>query len=442
VSAPRPEPTARTITEDGPALGAVPDSPPPPPSSREWHLVGEDGVRASRRAPWPVRTPRAYDVDDTHELTVIVPTRNEHDNVAPLVDGLTAVVGDRAVRVLFVDDSDDATPQEVVRVGRSSDLDVDLLHRPRGRRGGGLGGAVLEGLAATESPYAVVMDGDLQHPPGVVAKLLDQAHVTGADVVVASRHAPGGSEGGLSNVGRVLVSRGSIALSKLVFPRRLRGVSDPMSGFFLVRRAALDPAAMRPQGFKILLELLARHRDLTRSEVAFEFGERLAGTSKASLAEGLVFVRQLARLRVAAWRDRRRPPLRRKGSLLRAVSFAAVGVTGLGVNLLAMWLLADPATLHLYYLAAAVLSTQASSTWNFLLVDRLVYRGPKRGTAVGRYAGFLTASNAVLLLRVPVLALLVGGLHVHYLLATSLTLFLGYFIRFRSQERLTLLETS
>lgn len=128
--------------------------------------------------------------------------------------------------------------------------------------------------------------------------------------------------------------------------------------------------------------------------------------------------------------------------MLRAAAFAAVGVTGLGVNLLAMWLLADPGTLHVNYLAAAVLSTQASSTWNFLLVDNLVYRGRKRGTGLGRYAGFLGASNAVLLLRVPALALLVGALHVHYLIATTLTLFLGYFIRFRSQERLTLLESS
>jgi dolichol-phosphate mannosyltransferase len=390
---------------------------------------------------WPVPSPRANEAAAPHDLTVIVPTRNEQDNVEPLVDGLTGALDGLSVRVVFVDDSDDDTPREVVRTGRSASIDVDLLHRPHGHRHGGLGGAVLEGLAVADSPYAVIMDGDLQHPPGVVPALLDEARRSGADVVVASRHAPGGSEGGLSSAGRVLVSRGSITLSKLLFPGGLRGVSDPMSGFFLVRPAALDRSVLRPQGFKILLELLARHRGLTRSEVAFEFGERQHGTSKASLAEGLVFVRQLVRLRAAAWRDRR-PGGRHRGSLLRAVSFAAVGVTGLGVNLVAMWLLADPATLHLYYLTAAVLSTQVSSTWNFLLVDNLVYRGRKRGTTLGRYAGFLAASNAVLLLRVPALALLVGVLHLHYLLATSLTLCLGYLIRFRSQERLTLLETS
>lgn len=376
-----------------------------------------------------------------HDLTVIVPTRDERDNVAPLVEGLTSAVADRSVRVIFVDDSDDDTPREVVRVGRSASIRVDLVHRPPGHRNGGLGGAVLEGLALTESPYAVVMDGDLQHPTGTVANLLAEAERTGADVVVASRHAPGGSEGGLSSAGRLAVSRGSILVSKLLFPGRLRGVSDPMSGFFLVRPATLDPSAMRPQGFKILLELLARHRRLTRSEVAFEFGDRLSGSSKATIAEGITFVRQLARLRMAAWREggaRRSRP----GSLARAGWFAAVGVTGLGVNLLAMWLLADPSALHLHYLPAAVLSTQGSSTWNFILIDNLVYHGPKRGTVLRRYVGFMAASNTVLLLRVPALALLISGLNVHYLVATGLTLFLGYFIRFRSQERLTLLETS
>jgi dolichol-phosphate mannosyltransferase len=376
-----------------------------------------------------------------HELTVLIPTRNEHDNVAPLVRGLGEALADRAVRILFVDDSDDTTPQEVVRVARRTVGDVELLHRPRGHRAGGLGGAVLAGLAVSDSPYVVVMDGDLQHPPEVVARLLDEARRTDADVVVASRHAPGGSQNGLSSLARVLVSQGSITASKLLFPYRLRGISDPMSGFFLLRPGALDLTALRPRGFKILLEILARHGRLTRSEVAFEFGERLSGASKASVAEGLTFVRQLVRLRLATWR-RSRTQGRHRGSLLRAAGFAGVGVTGLGVNLVTMWALADPVTLHVNYLAAAVASTQVSSSWNFLLVDHLVYRGAKRGTPIRRYAGFVGASNAVLLLRVPALALLVGVLQIHYLIATTLTLLVGYFIRFRSQERLTLLETS
>ncbi|MDQ1498587.1 MAG: hypothetical protein QOI86_1927, partial [Actinomycetota bacterium] len=83
-------------------------------------------------------------------------------------------------------------------------------------------------------------------------------------------------------------------------PRCLRGVSDPMSGFFLVRRSALDPEALHPTGFKILLEILVRNPALRRAEVGYKFAPRFAGDSKASLKEGVVYLRHLARLRLAA----------------------------------------------------------------------------------------------------------------------------------------------
>jgi putative flippase GtrA len=182
--------------------------------------------------------------------------------------------------------------------------------------------------------------------------------------------------------------------------------------------------------------MLAREDGVTKAEIPFTFAERLAGDSKASVREGLVFLRQLARLRASETLSRAFG----SGRLQRGVGFAAVGVTGLFVNMAFMWLLADPTTLHLNYLLAAVLTTQLSSSWNFVLVDSLVYRGPKRLTKLSRYLGFMMMSNTVLLLRIPFLALLVSVLGVHYLIANVLTLFLGYLVRFRSQERLTLSE--
>lgn len=369
-------------------------------------------------------------------VTVVVPTRNERGNIAPLVHRLQESLPRGRARILFVDDSDDGTADEVAHAASVSDLDVRVIHRAKGKRDGALGGAVLRGLRATSSTWVVVMDADLQHPPEVVPALLARAEELDADVVVASRHVPGGDEGGLSGLVRVLVSRGSIAVSKLLFPRRLAGISDPMSGFFVVRRDHLDLERLRPQGFKILLETLARHADLTKSEIPFSFGERLSGDSKASLGEGLVFIKQLVRLRLAVLVGSRR------GALRRGLGFAAVGATGLIVNTLALWALADPRMLGLHYLLAAVLATQVSSTWNFSLVDHLVYRGLKRGTRARRYVGFMAATNAVLVLRVPLLALLVGALGLHYLLANGITLLLGFLIRFSSQERLTLVENS
>jgi dolichol-phosphate mannosyltransferase len=372
----------------------------------------------------------------TYAVTVVVPTRNEEGNVAPLVERLDAALAGHHGRILFVDDSDDDTPLEVMRMSTLSDTPVDLLHRPPDERHGGLGGAVLEGLRATTSAWAVVMDGDLQHPPELVTDLVATGMSQHAEVVVATRRADGGSSQGLANFGRSMVSSSSTVLSKLVFPRNLRGISDPMSGFFAVRVDAFDLDAMRPQGFKILLEMLAREDQVTKAEIPFTFAERNAGDSKASVKEGFLFLRQLVSLRLSATLSKAFG----SGRLQRGVGFAGIGVTGLLVNMAVMWLLADPTTLHMNYLIAAVLTTQLSSSWNFGLVDSLVYRGPKRLTKLSRYLGFMMMSNTVLLLRIPVLALLVSLLSVHYLIANVLTLFLGYLVRFRSQERLTLLE--
>jgi dolichol-phosphate mannosyltransferase len=381
---------------------------------------------------------RELSLRTTCAVTVVVPTRNEEGNVAPLVERLDAALAGHHGRILFVDDSDDDTPIEVMRMSALSDTPVDLLHRPPDERQGGLGGAVLEGLRATTAPWAVVMDGDLQHPPELVPDLVTTGMREHAQVVVATRRAEGGSSQGLANFGRSAVSSTSTVLSKLVFPRNLRGISDPMSGFFAVRVDAFDLDVMRPQGFKILLEMLAREDQVAKAEIPFTFGERVAGDSKASVREGITFLSQLVNLRVSATLGKAFG----SGRLQRGLGFAGVGVTGLVVNMLIMWLLADPATLHLNYLLAAVLTTQLSSTWNFVLVDSVVYRGSKRLTKPARYVGFMLMSNMVLLLRIPFLALLVSVLGVHYLIANVLTLFLGYLVRFRSQERLTLLEES
>ena len=370
------------------------------------------------------------------EFTVIVPTRNESQNVEPLTRRLEkALIGHQA-NILFVDDSDDTTAEQILKTKERSRIPVRLLHRTGADRSGGLGGAVLAGLRTVNTPWVVVMDGDLQHPPELVPGLVEAGARAGADVVVASRHVPGGSDDGLASGGRVLVSSLSTWLSKAFFPLKLHGVSDPMSGFFAVRPAAIDLAVMRPPGFKVLLELLVRSPRLRKAEVPFVFGERQFGESKASMREGTRFLQQLIGLSASRLgRQIGVPP-----AVIRAAGFGAVGVTGLVVNLALTWLLADPVALGMNYLIAATMATQLSSTWNFVLTEGLVYRGPRRHTKTFRWAGFMAMSNFVLALRIPCLALLVGVIGFHYLLATALTLTLGFLLRFKSQERLTLTE--
>lgn len=124
--------------------------------------------------------------------------------------------------------------------------------------------------------------------------------------------------------------------------------------------------------------------------------------------------------------------------IYRVTVWIAIGLTGLVVNTGLLWFLADRVGVH--YLVAAIVATQASSTWNFALVDSLVYRGTKKHTWWRRLAGFLIAGNVALLLRVPLLAVLVSGLGLHYLMANVVTLVLTFLGRFAIQEKLSMPE--
>jgi dolichol-phosphate mannosyltransferase len=232
-------------------------------------------------------------------VSLIVPTRNEAGNVSELLVRLDRLPAGVVGEVIFVDDSDDDTPAAIAYLAGSVDFPVAVVHREPGLRTGGLSGAVVEGFRRAGGQWLAVMDADLQHPPEVLADLFATAESAGADIVCATRNVNGGARDGLG-AARDVISRSFAAFARRAFPRRLRGVSDPMSGFFLVRRSAVDPSTLRPTGFKILLEILVRTPALRRAEVAYEFAPRYAGDSKASLREGVTYLRHLARLRLAA----------------------------------------------------------------------------------------------------------------------------------------------
>jgi dolichol-phosphate mannosyltransferase len=256
--------------------------------------VGPERVAAGDRRE------RAGSPQEIDSLTVLVPTRNERGNIAPLLDRLGETSRAVPLAVLFVDDSSDGTAGVIRRLSQRAAFPVDVWHRAESERVGGLAGAVRAGLSATQSELACVMDADLQHPPEVLPALAAEVERSKADVVIASRHGAGGDVAGFS-AGRRALSRGSELIARTMFPRRLRGVSDPLSGFFVVRRTAIDVAALRPCGFKILLEILLSGPELSTSEVGFRFGERKAGESKATVREAARYLRRLIALRARQW---------------------------------------------------------------------------------------------------------------------------------------------
>jgi dolichol-phosphate mannosyltransferase len=344
-------------------------------------------------------------------VTVVVPTFNEGGNIPELLRRLEDTFRHRAAEVLFVDDSTDDTP-EIIRgeADQLRTLVVRLLHRETAE--GGLSGAVTAGIRASGGDYVVVMDGDLQHPPEVAAVLLDTAVEQDADMVVASRYLQEGDAGGLSSELRRAISCSSTVLAQRMFPRRVgRVCTDPMTGFFCVRRPAVDLERLRPRGFKILLEILARH-DLRVAEVPFVFGERHSGDSKASWRNGLHFAYQMLSLRMG-----------------RMARFAAVGALGTVVNLLVMALLLQ---LGLHYVVAAVVATEVAIAHNFLMQERFVFSDRREGAHSWRRRAltFAAFNNAETLIRLPLLVALVGPAGLQPVLAQGATLAFAFFVRF------------
>jgi len=364
-------------------------------------------------------------------FTIIVPTRNEEGSIHPLLSSLADSLDGIPAEVLFVDDSGDGTPEMIRHAARECGLAVRLLHRPVGNRHGGLSGAVVAGLKHARGTWAVVMDGDMQHPPELVARLVQIGQSRQLDLVAGTRYTGAGTSEGLADGYRRAVSGLATRLTKAVFPRRLSRLSDPMSGFFAVRLAALDLQRLDPIGFKILLELMIRQPRLRVAEVPFVFGTRLAGESKASMREGLRFVRHVLRLRLLVLRNqvRRSSTDNGAGRFARLAAFGAVGATGIGVNTGALWLLSEY-VVHPHYLIAAVLATEVSTTWNFVLTEKFVFRGEKPGTRLGRGVRFFLLNHIALLPRLPLLALLVGVFSTNLLVANVITLGLLFLVRF------------
>src|SRR5512138_3143630 len=371
------------------------------------------------------KLPRSFtefvqDLDTSYELSLVIPTRNEAGNIEPLLTRLHQALKGVETEVVFVDDSTDDTPEVIRKLQEWFPLDVRLIARPPERRKNGLGGAVVEGFQQARGTWVCVMDADLQHPPEVIPQLLYQAKRTGSDLVMGSRLAPGGDASSLG-FKRMFISQTFAWVTRLTFPQRLRKVTDPLTGFFMTKRASLKMDELKPDGFKILLEILVSHPELKVSEVPIHFGQRNAGQSKASVKETIKFFQGLFRLRLA-----------RQASFLK---FLAVGLSGLFVNSLALAAFTELAGIH--YVISAALSTQTSTLWNFAGTEWWVFGKREAGRSFWqRLVSFLLMNNGMLLLRAPILAWMVSGLGVNYLVANLVSLFAMTVLRYLVADRL------
>src|SRR5436190_11443443 len=209
------------------------------------------------------------------DLSVVIPTLNEAGNVEALLGKLSVALAEIQWEAIFVDDgSTDGTPELLTRLAQS-DRRIRMVRRI-GRRG--LSSAVVEGALASTTPYIAVIDADLQHDEQILPDLYRALAVDGQELAIGSRYSNGGSTGDWE-AGRRKISRFATALAAPIMKTRL---SDPMSGYFAVRRDVLLEAAPRLSnvGYKILLDLVASApRPLKLAEIGYTFGTRQSGQS-------------------------------------------------------------------------------------------------------------------------------------------------------------------
>ena len=302
----------------------------------------------------------------TPHLTIVVPTFNEKDNIRPLVDLIAKAMADVPYEVIFVDDdSPDGTAEEVRAVGKVQP-NIRVIHRV-GRRG--LSGACIEGILSSSAPISAVMDCDLQHDETRLPVMLEMLKSDPAlDLVIGSRNVDGGSAGdGLSRVRKW----GSDVATNLTTKMLRISASDPMSGFFMVRRIKFNEIVteLQTEGFKILADMLSASRGRWKvAEVPFTFRKRLHGESKMDSAVALEFLGLLL--------------ARSTGGLIsiRFVLFMLVGLSGVAVQLGVVTLMLAFVTDS--FLIAQIVGVIIAMTTNFTFNNALTYHDRSlRGTA-------------------------------------------------------------
>ncbi len=338
---------------------------------------------------------------DTVLLSLVVPTYNEVGNVVLLVEKLTGLL-DRICpndyELIIVDDD---SPDQTWEIARSLLGEYPNLRVMRRTTERGLSTAVIRGWQASRGRFLGVIDGDLQHPPEVLEKLLGEL-VSGSDLAVASRHVVGG---GISewSVFRRMTSRGAQILGLMIAPQVVGRVSDPMSGYFMVRRSSVTNQILNPQGYKILLEILGRGEIEHISEVGYVFQERQDGESKVTWRQYVEYLQHLVRLRS----DGRLEKFQEQFPIGRFLKFGAVGFSGVFVDLGVFWMLSNG--LGLAAVTATILSAEVAVLNNFIWNDRWTFgdrsiQQPGRRSMVRRFLKF----NVLCLVGIVLQGTLVG----------------------------------
>ncbi|BFI73313.1 dolichol monophosphate mannose synthase [Nanoarchaeota archaeon] len=284
------------------------------------------------------------------ELSIIIPTLNEKDNIKELIDRIKNNLKDIDYEIIFVDDgSNDGTIEEINKYKNNN---IILIERGRKK---GLGSAFLDGLKVSRGKYVVLMDSDLQHPPELLKTMYEK--VKDYDIIIASRYVKGGKIEDWSLI-RKIISKSAIFLSHLLLPETKK-IKDTMSGYFIIRKDLLNNFNITdPFEYKVLLDILVKIKPEKILEIPYSFKERKKGKSKLNKKIIFIYLKQIIKL--FSW-----------GQFLK---FSIVGLSGIFVNLFSLYLL----YIFLPFYISSFLAIFISIIWNFIWSDIWIFREERK----------------------------------------------------------------
>jgi dolichol-phosphate mannosyltransferase len=308
------------------------------------------------------------------KVSIVIPTFNEGQNLREIVQLLSQSLDEILAEPYELIVVDDNSPDRTWKLAEALMKDYPQLQVIRRTQERGLSSAVVRGWQAAQGEFLGVIDADLQHPPEIVSKLLG-AMKEGADLAVASRHVTGGGVSEWS-LRRRFLSRGAQILGLILLPSVVGRVSDPMSGYFMVRRTAIAGPLLNPQGYKILIEVLAKGNIRTIAEVGYVFQERQGGKSKVTGQQYIDYLIHLLRLRS---QPRPKPTGQHNplpvGKFLR---FCLVGLSGVFVDMAVLYLLSDPSTLGWGLTRSKAIAAEVAILNNFIWNDQWTFNDISR----------------------------------------------------------------
>jgi len=299
------------------------------------------------------------------QISIIVPTYNESQNVIDVLKSIHNNIprGFSTETIIVDDNSPDGTGQIVDEyisgLVRFTENTIKIIHR---KAKNGLASAILNGIQNAKADTIVVMDSDFSHPPQIIPKLVSAIKQYKYDIAIASRYTKGGNVKGWSFRRRIISKVATIIAKKSLGIKS----KDPMSGFFAFKKNLIKGLSFDGIGYKVLLEILVKTKDVKIKEIPYTFHDRKLGSSKLTTSVMIDYIRSvvwLYRYGKITEKTEKRKSVR---FFSKAGRFFTVGASGLGINYLVSLLFAEGIS-NLWYIHATIIGIVASMTSNFIL---------------------------------------------------------------------------